>query len=74
VFVYHCTVIAVADRVIQEESEFGGQHCEPEYEGLYCEAELEAPYREQKMPKVFEDDKSNPFPFDQFIPVFKHNP
>jgi len=47
-----CAVVAVADRVIEEENteEFGDQYHEPEPEDPYCE---------QKLPKGFEDGKSN---------------
>ena len=44
-----CVIIAVADRVIEEE-EFGGQYREPEVGGEY---------REQELPEGFGDGKSN---------------
>ena len=45
-----CAIVTLADGVIEEGNEFGGQYREPEPKD---------PYREPELPEGFEDDKFN---------------
>ena len=45
-----CAIVTLADGVVKEGNEFGGQYCEPEPKD---------PYREPELPEGFEDGKFN---------------